>query len=284
MQHNVDAQRRFIADAAHQMRTPLTGLKTQAQLAMRESDPGELRHALRQILSGVDRASHLVDQLLALARAEASGDAQQPLLPLDVDQLLREIVETWVVRALDKRIDLGYEAAGAVLIEGNAFLLREMINNLLDNALRYTPAGGRVTARVVAQGDFAVLEIEDSGPGIADEDSHKVFDRFYRVPRVQTARGAASGWRSFARSPKCIKRQPVCVRTRLAPVVRSSPAALPGSSSRCTARHPRVCRSPRRSAPLCLTGESVGCRRARVAFQRYAGLLPGIFGQASLRR
>ena len=190
MQHNVDAQRRFIADAAHQMRTPLTGLKTQAQLAMRESDPGELRHALRQILSGVDRASHLVDQLLALARAEASGDAQQPLLPLDVDQLLREIVETWVVRALDRRIDLGYEAAGAVLIEGNAFLLREMINNLLDNALRYTPAGGRVTARVVAQGDFAVLEIEDSGPGIADEDSQKVFDRFYRV---EGADGEGSG-------------------------------------------------------------------------------------------
>ncbi|WP_313953361.1 sensor histidine kinase [Accumulibacter sp.] len=181
MQNNVDAQRRFIANAAHQMRTPLTGLKTQAQLAMRESDPAELRHALRQILTGVDRASHLVDQLLALARAEASGHSQQTLVPLDLDQLLREIVETWVVQALEKRIDLGYEPAGTLPILGNAFLLREMINNLLDNALRYTPAGGRVTARVVAQGDFAMLEIEDSGSGISDDDSHKVFDRFYRA-------------------------------------------------------------------------------------------------------
>jgi anti-sigma regulatory factor (Ser/Thr protein kinase) len=163
------------------MRTPLTGLKTQAQLAMRETDPAELRHALRQILNGADRASHLVDQLLALARAEASEYSQQTFVPLDLDHLLREVVETWVVQALEKRIDLGYEAAGSVLILGNAFLLREMINNLLDNALRYTPAGGSVTARVVAQGDFAVLEIEDSGPGIADEESQRVFDRFYRV-------------------------------------------------------------------------------------------------------
>jgi two-component system sensor histidine kinase TctE len=181
MQHNVDAQRRFIADAAHQMRTPLTGLKTQAQLAIRESDPEQLRHALELILVGVDRASHLVDQLLALARAEASGGAQQPLLPLDIDELLRESVEAWVVRALDKRIDLGYEPAGEVLVEGHAFLLREMINNLVDNALRHTPAGGRVTARIVAQGDFALLEIEDSGTGISDDDSLKVFDRFYRA-------------------------------------------------------------------------------------------------------
>ena len=181
MQQNVTAQRRFIADAAHQMRTPLTGLKTQAQLAMRETDPAELRHALGQILIGADRASRLVDQLLALARAEASGHSQQPLVAIDLDQLLREVVETWVVQALEKRIDLGYEAEDHVAILGNAFLLREMINNLLDNALRYTPTDGRVTARVIAQGDFALLEIEDSGPGISDEESLKVFDRFYRA-------------------------------------------------------------------------------------------------------
>ncbi len=181
MQHNVQAQHRFVADAAHQMRTPLTGLKTQAQLAMRETDPAQLRHALRQIAISVDRASHLVNQLLALARAEASEHSQQALLPLDLDHLLREIVETWVVRALDRRIDLGYEPAGVVNIMGNAFLLREMINNLIDNALRYTPDGGRVTCRIVAQGDFALLEIEDSGIGISDDDALLVFDRFYRV-------------------------------------------------------------------------------------------------------
>jgi len=181
MHHNMDVQRRFIADAAHQMRTPLTGLKTQAQQAMRESDPAQLRHALTQIATSVDRASHLANQLLALARAEASEHSQQALVPLDLDQLLREIVETWVVRALDRRIDLGYEPAGAANILGNAFLLCEMINNLIDNALRYTPAEGRVTCRVVAQGDFVVLEIEDSGIGISDTDAQLVFDRFYRV-------------------------------------------------------------------------------------------------------
>ncbi len=181
MQQNMDVQRRFISDAAHQMRTPLTGLKMQAQLAMRESDPVQLRYALQNISSSVDRASHLVNQLLALARAEAGEHSEQTLVPVDLDKLLREIVETWVVRSLDRHIDLGYEPAGSAHILGNVFLLREMIKNLLDNALRYTPDEGRVTARVIAQGDFVLLEIEDSGIGISDEDAHKVFDRFYRV-------------------------------------------------------------------------------------------------------
>ncbi len=181
LQHSVVAQQRFIADAAHQLRTPLTGLKTQAQLAMRDNDPAELRHALRQILLGVNRASHLVDQLLTLARAEASGHTEQLLLPLDLHALLREVVENWVPHALEKGIDLGYEPAGSVMINGNAFLLQEMINNLLDNALRYTPRGGQVTARIVEQGDFALLEVEDNGQGITDDEALKVFDRFYRV-------------------------------------------------------------------------------------------------------
>lgn len=181
MQHNMDAQRRFISDAAHQMRTPLTGLKMQAQLAIRENDPAQLRYALQNIASSVDRASRLVNQMLAMARAEASEHSEKPLVPIDLDQLLHEVVETWVVRALDRRIDLGYEPADPVHILGNAFLLREMINNLLDNALRYTPDGGQITARVLAQGDFVLLEIEDSGIGISDEEAHKVFDRFYRV-------------------------------------------------------------------------------------------------------
>lgn len=181
MQYNLDAQRRFISDAAHQMRTPLTGLKTQAQLAKRERDPQQLRHALQNISDSVDRAAHLVDQLLAMARAEASEHSEQTLVPLNLDQLLQDVVVTWVGRALARRIDLGFEPGGQVLILGNEFLLREMINNLLDNALRYTPDDGRITARAVAQGDFALLEIEDNGIGLSDAESHKVFDRFYRV-------------------------------------------------------------------------------------------------------
>ena len=181
MQHNMDVQRRFVADAAHQMRTPLTGLKTQAQLAARESDPEALRFALEQISGSADRASHLVNQLLALARAEASEHVEQPLVPVDLEQVLREAVSLWVPNAMRRKIDLGFEAEGAVSVLGNAFLLREMINNLLDNALRYSQDGGQVTARVLAQGDFALLEIEDSGIGISEEDAYKVFERFYRV-------------------------------------------------------------------------------------------------------
>jgi two-component system sensor histidine kinase TctE len=182
MRGNLDAQQRFIADAAHQLRTPLTGLKTQAQLAMRESDPAELKKSLQQIATGVDRAAHLVNQLLTLARAEASVQGQHTLVPVDPDLLLRELVEEWVMRALDRRIDLGYEPADAPAeILGNALLLRELISNLVDNAMRYTPDGGRITCRVVVQGDFVTLEVEDNGIGISEEQAARVFDRFYRV-------------------------------------------------------------------------------------------------------
>ena len=181
MRRNLDVQTRFIADAAHQMRTPLTGLKTQAQLAMRESDPEALRHALVQIAGAVDRASHLVNQLLTLARAEGGGGAQA-LVPLELEPLLQEIVGDWVMRALDKEIDLGFEPApGSTRIEGNAFLLRELINNLIDNALRYTRSGGRVTCRVVPEGERVALEVEDSGIGIGEDQAELVFERFYRV-------------------------------------------------------------------------------------------------------
>ena len=182
LRQNMEVQRRFVADAAHQLRTPLTGLKTQAQFAMRESDPQALRHALQQIATSVDRASHLVDQLLSLARAEGSENTQQTLSPLDLDQQVRAVVEDWVMLAIDKQIDLGFESGGpGITILGNAFLLRELINNLIDNALRYTPAGGRVTCRVLADDESARIEVEDSGIGISEQEAAHVFDRFYRV-------------------------------------------------------------------------------------------------------
>ncbi|HJW02043.1 MAG TPA: sensor histidine kinase N-terminal domain-containing protein [Azospira sp.] len=182
MRRNLEAQTRFIADAAHQMRTPLTGLKTQAQLAMRENDPERLLYALRQMAGAVDRASHLVNQLLTLARAEAGGGGNYALTPLDLDRLLREIVEDWVMRAMEAYIDIGFEPADAPTeVEGNGFLLREMINNLIDNALRYTPEGGHVTCRVRREDDEVILEVEDSGIGITEEQAELVFERFYRV-------------------------------------------------------------------------------------------------------
>ena len=180
MKKNVEVQQRFVADAAHQMRTPLTGLKTQAQFAIRETDPESLRHALRQIATGVDRAGRLVNQLLTLARTEG-GEAQQAHQPLDLSLLVRELVEDWVMVAMSREIDLGYEHSGDSTIAGNAFLLRELVKNLIDNALRYTPAGGHVTCRVVTEGEWVRFEVEDDGVGITEEQAELVFERFYRV-------------------------------------------------------------------------------------------------------
>ncbi|WP_240494565.1 sensor histidine kinase [Azonexus hydrophilus] len=186
MKRNVEAQQRFVADAAHQMRTPLTGLKTQAQFAARETDPAALRHALRQIATGVDRAGRLVNQLLTLARTEGSEIGQQKHEPTDISQLVREVVEDWVIIALEKNIDLGYESAGKAMITGNPFLLRELAKNLIDNAIRYTPSGGHVTCRIIDVGSTIVLEVEDDGVGISEEQAELVFERFYRVDDATT--------------------------------------------------------------------------------------------------
>ncbi len=186
MKKNVGAQQRFVADAAHQMRTPLTGLKTQAQFAMRETDPQALRHALRQIATGVDRAGRLVNQLLTLARTEGNEPAQQQHEPLDLAQLTREIVEDWVIIALEKQIDLGFESSGPAMISGNAFLLRELAKNLIDNALRYTPSAGHVTCRLLVTYQQVTLEVEDDGIGISEDHAELVFERFYRVDDATT--------------------------------------------------------------------------------------------------
>lgn len=186
MKKNVEAQQRFVADAAHQMRTPLTGLKTQAQFAIRETDPEALRHALRQIATGVDRAARMVNQLLTLARTEGSEHAQQNHEPLDLSRLVREVVEDWVMQAINQGIDLGFETSGSALVNGNAVLLCELAKNLIDNAIRYTPSGGSVTCRVTASEMVCLLEVEDDGIGITEEQAELVFERFYRVDDATT--------------------------------------------------------------------------------------------------
>ncbi|MBI4756350.1 MAG: sensor histidine kinase N-terminal domain-containing protein [Betaproteobacteria bacterium] len=181
LEENLHGQQRFIANAAHQMRTPLTGLKMQADLAIDETDPEHLRDAVRRIALGADRAAHLINQLLSLARAEASYEKVHGFETLDLDALLREVAGDMAQRALARRIDFGFEPApGPVLIDGSPVLLRELIKNLVDNAIKYTPPGGKVTTRVCA-GHEAVLEVEDSGIGIAEADRELVFERFYRV-------------------------------------------------------------------------------------------------------
>ncbi|THF59300.1 sensor histidine kinase [Pseudothauera rhizosphaerae] len=181
LEENLQAQQRFIADAAHQMRTPLTGLRMQTDLALLETDPDLQRESLRQIAESADRASHLINQLLSLARAEASFEKIYAVERVDLEAIVREVAQDLFPRALAKNIDLGVEGTGRPLpVEGNPVLLREMIKNLMDNAIKYTPRGGSVTARTRHAG-APILEVEDTGIGIPEADRERVFERFFRV-------------------------------------------------------------------------------------------------------
>ena len=195
LDQSMSTQKHFLADAAHQLKTPLAGLRTQAELAQRQidagqSDPQALKKSLQQIARSSQSAAHMVNQLLAMARAENREQlAQQQTVNLA--QLATETVHDFVPRALEKRIDLGYEGpddAAALtntrgpVVLGHALLLRELIRNLVDNALQYTPVGGVVTVRVIDDpfGQVVVLQVEDSGPGIAAAEREQVFQPFYR--------------------------------------------------------------------------------------------------------
>ena len=189
LDQSIAAQRHFLADAAHQLKTPLAGLRTQAELAACELASGQgdrrsLEHSLQQIALSSQRAAHTVNQLLAMARTE---DKEQALRrePVDLTAVTREAVRDFVPLALERRIDLGFEgpeAGGVPLLAGQPVLVRELVRNLIDNALQYTPAGGTVTARVTPDpfGQVIVLQVEDSGPGIPAHERDLVFQAFYR--------------------------------------------------------------------------------------------------------
>ena len=177
----LSAQQRFIADAAHQLRTPLAGIKTQTELLLRQRDPGDVQHSLQQLNTATEQTAHLVNQLLTLARAEPGADRVQALQLVDLNALVRNAATEWVPRALARNIDLGFDGASPAMLEGEPFLIREMLGNLLDNAIRYTQSGGRVTVRVAAAENRVQLEVEDNGPGIPAAERERVFERFYRV-------------------------------------------------------------------------------------------------------
>jgi two-component system sensor histidine kinase TctE len=178
----ISAQQRFIADAAHQLRTPIAGLKTQTELALRQSRPGQVDETLQQLRTAAEHSARLVNQLLSLAQAEPGAKLGQAVERLDLARLARDATTEWVPRALERHIDLGYDGEeGAAWIEGDVFPVRDMIGNLLDNAIRYTQHGGQVTVRVTAGTDAVVLTVEDNGPGIPEQERERVFERFYRV-------------------------------------------------------------------------------------------------------
>ncbi len=195
LQDSMATQKRFLADAAHQLKTPLAGLRMQADLAQREgTSTEELKQSLRQIGYASIRATHTVNQLLALARAEGGG-APLSRQPCDLAGLTMDVVRDCVPRAMDKHIDLGYEGAEpgtpGVTLQGNPILLKEMVRNLLDNALNYTPSSASqpaiITARVLVDpfGHVALLQVEDSGPGIPSAERERVFEPFYRALGVE---------------------------------------------------------------------------------------------------
>jgi two-component system sensor histidine kinase TctE len=193
----LQTQKRFLADAAHQLKTPLAGLRMQAELAVRDIDAGQrdplqLKASLDQMADASQRAAHMVNQLLSMARADAK--AQDPVRQrVDLEQVALDVVRDFVPKALDKGIDLGYEGPdeesapqwprGHACVYGHALLLREMIANLVDNALQYTPARGAVTVRVIPDplGQAVTLQVEDSGPGIPAAERDLVFQPFYRA-------------------------------------------------------------------------------------------------------
>ena len=187
LQDSIATQKRFLADAAHQLKTPLAGLRMQADLALRkDANADDLKQSLHQIGRASIRATHTVNQLLALARAESSG-APVAKQTCDLSALTMEVVKDCLPRAMDKHIDLGFDdACDSAELQGNPTLLKEMVRNLIENALNYTPSTpeypGVVTARVYRNAKNAlVLQVEDSGPGITDAERERVFEPFYRI-------------------------------------------------------------------------------------------------------
>jgi two-component system, OmpR family, sensor histidine kinase TctE len=182
LEKHTSMQEAFIQNAAHQLRTPLTLLTTQVSYAVRTVEPAGRDESLAAIRRTVQQASRLVQQLLSLSNAQVHGDAQGAGDSGDLVGVVRSVLEDMAGRAQSRNIDLGFEGVTSrCRVRGHVVALREIVVNLVDNAIRYTPPGGVVTTRIAAAPDHVRLTIEDDGPGIAPEQREKVFQRFYRI-------------------------------------------------------------------------------------------------------
>lgn len=201
VRRSLSQEKRFLNDAAHQLRTPLAGLISQTELALKENGPRQehapqaLQERLGKVHAGALRSAHLVHQLLSLARTEAEVNLQ----PLDVAALAREVAREWTPRAIAADVDLGFEGDGSLHIQGEKLLLREALSNLIDNALHYAGRGATVTLRVQRQdaenakdtmnpssasGPRVIIEVEDNGPGLQASDLPQMFERFWRASEL----------------------------------------------------------------------------------------------------
>jgi two-component system OmpR family sensor kinase len=175
-----DAQRNFVADAAHELRSPLAALRLQVQGLQRANDAESKAVAARRLLAGIDRLGRLVDQMLVLARQDAAADPTGGA-PIDLRTTATLAIGDVLPAAQERAIDLGIVDAEPVAVTGDAESLRILLRNLLDNAIKYAPEGGTVDVAIGVQQGQAVVEVADSGPGIPLEERDRAFDRFYRV-------------------------------------------------------------------------------------------------------
>ena len=183
LREDIKAQQRFISSASHQLRTPLAGLKAYSSLGVAYDNIEEMRGTMKQIDSGLDRTSHLVTQMLALARSDSNSTAARQMGKADLSFVVSDVIADRVSLAVNKKIDLGFDSAesGAEII-GDQTSLQHLVANILDNALIYTPEGGSVNVRILKREQSIELSVTDSGPGIAPDEREKIFERFYRVP------------------------------------------------------------------------------------------------------
>jgi len=184
LQESLESQRRFASDAAHELRTPLTALKLQIQLAERAKTQESQLKAFSRLHEGIERATRLVQQLLTIARLDPDA-TQKPFVPVDLEKVLRSTQDEMTVVAGQKSIEITSELHSTI-VNGMEDALKLLVTNLTDNAIRYTPEGGKIRLRVSRFAQQAIVEISDNGPGIAPEERERIFDRFYRALGTKT--------------------------------------------------------------------------------------------------